>query len=209
MHIHQPSAGFKLPSGCSPQDLCTSNSLYLEQLTLRFPLGWIILAFQLSSSCVTALHFFFFIHHLSLSEMTSLTYMFSSIWLSPTPKGEPTSAGALSYSPLFLWPRTETWNLFGVQEIVGECVSSCGMQFPRSGSVFFFMAFLGWYLRVWFLSLFFLKHLEHVSQKRWRAICCCPVQSLSHVWLCNPIDWSTPGFPVLHYLLEFGQVHVH
>ena len=27
--------------------------------------------------------------------------------------------------------------------------------------------------------------------------------------LFNPIDYSTPGFPVLHYLLEFAQTHVH
>ena len=27
--------------------------------------------------------------------------------------------------------------------------------------------------------------------------------------LWDPIDCSTPGFPVLHYLLEFAQVHVH
>ena len=26
--------------------------------------------------------------------------------------------------------------------------------------------------------------------------------------LCNPMDCCTPGFPVLHYLLEFGQTHV-
>ena len=25
---------------------------------------------------------------------------------------------------------------------------------------------------------------------------------------CNPIDCNTPGFPVLHYLLEFAQTHV-
>ena len=35
------------------------------------------------------------------------------------------------------------------------------------------------------------------------------VKSLSHVWLCNPMDWSTPGFPVLHHLLELAQPHVH
>ena len=29
------------------------------------------------------------------------------------------------------------------------------------------------------------------------------VQSLSHVGLCDPMNCSTPGFPVLHYLLEF------
>ena len=27
--------------------------------------------------------------------------------------------------------------------------------------------------------------------------------------LCNPMDCSTPGFSVLHCLLEFAQTHVH
>ena len=27
--------------------------------------------------------------------------------------------------------------------------------------------------------------------------------------LCNPMDCSTPGFPVLHHLLELAQTHVH
>ena len=27
--------------------------------------------------------------------------------------------------------------------------------------------------------------------------------------LCSPMDYSTPGFPVLHYLPEFAQVHIH
>ena len=27
--------------------------------------------------------------------------------------------------------------------------------------------------------------------------------------LCNPMDCSTPGFPVLHCLPEFAQTHVH
>ena len=35
------------------------------------------------------------------------------------------------------------------------------------------------------------------------------VRSLSRVWLCNPMDCSTPGFPVLHYLPEVAQTHVH
>ena len=32
------------------------------------------------------------------------------------------------------------------------------------------------------------------------------VQLLSHIWLCNPMDSSTAGFPVLHHLLEFAHV---
>ena len=35
------------------------------------------------------------------------------------------------------------------------------------------------------------------------------VQSLSHVRLCDPMNRSTPGFPVHHQLLEFTQTHVH
>ena len=27
--------------------------------------------------------------------------------------------------------------------------------------------------------------------------------------LCDPMDYSMPGFPVLHYLPEFAQIHVH
>ena len=35
------------------------------------------------------------------------------------------------------------------------------------------------------------------------------VQLLSRVQLCDPVDCSTPGFPVPHDLLEFAQTHVH
>ena len=31
------------------------------------------------------------------------------------------------------------------------------------------------------------------------------VQLLSRVQLCDPMDCSTPGLPVLHHLLEFAQ----
>ena len=37
--------------------------------------------------------------------------------------------------------------------------------------------------------------------------CCCSVAKLLPT-LCNPTDCSTPGLPVLHYLLEFAQTHV-
>ena len=46
---------------------------------------------------------------------------------------------------------------------------------------------------------------------------CCPsetnqfisVQSLSHVQLCDPMNCSTPDFPVHYQLLELAQTHVH
>ena len=43
--------------------------------------------------------------------------------------------------------------------------------------------------------------------KEW-CCCCCSVPKL-YLTLCNPMDCSIPGFPVLHYLPEFDQIHVH
>ena len=40
------------------------------------------------------------------------------------------------------------------------------------------------------------------------GICCCSVAQTCPT-LCNPMDCSMPGFPVLHYLLEFAQTYVH
>ena len=35
------------------------------------------------------------------------------------------------------------------------------------------------------------------------------VESLSRVWLCNPVDCSMPVLPVSHYLPESAHIHVH
>ena len=40
------------------------------------------------------------------------------------------------------------------------------------------------------------------------TICCCSVTK-SCPTLCDPMNCSIPGFPVLHYPLEFAQTHVH
>ena len=40
------------------------------------------------------------------------------------------------------------------------------------------------------------------------APCCCSV-SQSCLTLYDPMDYSTPGFPVLHHLLELAQTLVH
>ena len=39
--------------------------------------------------------------------------------------------------------------------------------------------------------------------------CCCFSVTRSCPTLCNPMDCSRPGFPVLHYLPELAQAHVH
>ena len=51
-----------------------------------------------------------------------------------------------------------------------------------------------------FLRLFFLLMLVY--------ICGCTVAQ-SCPTLCDPMDCSTPGFPVHHHLPEFAQTHVH
>ena len=46
----------------------------------------------------------------------------------------------------------------------------------------------------------------------WKSMlgsCCCHSVTQSFSTLCDPTNYSTPGFPVLHYLLEFAQTHVH
>ena len=39
-------------------------------------------------------------------------------------------------------------------------------------------------------------------------MCCCSVPK-SHLTLCHPKDCSTTGSSVLHFFLEFAQIHVH
>ena len=40
------------------------------------------------------------------------------------------------------------------------------------------------------------------------CFCCCSFAKLCPT-LCDPMDCSTPGFPVLHQLSDFAQIHVH
>ena len=42
-----------------------------------------------------------------------------------------------------------------------------------------------------------------------RHSCCCCSVAKSCLTLCIPMNCSMPGFPVLHYLPEFVQTHVH
>ena len=50
---------------------------------------------------------------------------------------------------------------------------------------------------------------EEVNLSLWHdTICYCSINKLC-LTLWDPMDCSTPGFSVLHYLLEFAQSHVH
>ena len=68
------------------------------------------------------------------------------------------------------------------------------------------------------------SHLDPVSLKRplyffsnqrgkiylslFPPVCCCCSLTESCLTLCDPVDCSIPGFPVLHYLPEFVQTYV-
>ena len=51
-----------------------------------------------------------------------------------------------------------------------------------------------------------IKHVQFDYQYHFGKSC---LVSQSCLTLCNPMNCSTPGFPVLHHLLEFAQTHVH
>ena len=65
-------------------------------------------------------------------------------------------------------------------------------------SIFQFINFLPpWLFKV------HLKYTKYI----W-LFCCCSVAQLFPT-LCDPMDYSTPGFPVFHQFLEFAQTQVH
>ena len=49
--------------------------------------------------------------------------------------------------------------------------------------------------------------LMGIKYQNWKSCCCSVTKSCPT--LCDPMDYSMPGFPVLHYLLEFAQIRVH
>ena len=50
--------------------------------------------------------------------------------------------------------------------------------------------------------------LEVIKLKNQHILSCCSVAESCQT-LCDPMNCSMPGFPVLHYLPEFTQTHVH
>ena len=57
---------------------------------------------------------------------------------------------------------------------------------------------------LWEVHVCCLSYLIYAAQ----FCCCCSVTKLC-LNLCDPMDCNTPGFPVLHCLLEFAQIHAH
>ena len=53
----------------------------------------------------------------------------------------------------------------------------------------------------------FTQEVMRIGIKQVEATCCSVAKSC--LMLCGPMDRSTPGLPVFHYLPEFTQTHVH
>ena len=58
-----------------------------------------------------------------------------------------------------------------------------------------------------YINICFFTYLGSINKSIISA-CCCSVAKLCPT-LCDPMDCNTPGFPVLHCLLEFAQIRVH
>ena len=68
-----------------------------------------------------------------------------------------------------------------------------------------FFPCLDTFLKSWFSWCSSRSHLYHLLHHCHHH--CSVTQSC--LTLCDPMDWSTPGFPVLYHLPEFAQTHVH
>ena len=55
----------------------------------------------------------------------------------------------------------------------------------------------------WVFSYFVVLNLPQLQY------CCCCSGAQLCLTLCNPVNYSTPGFPVFYQFLEFAQTHVH
>ena len=55
-----------------------------------------------------------------------------------------------------------------------------------------------------------VSHNLDAFENRWSVILQCVYSAVILCpTLCDPMDYSTPGFPVLHFFLEFAQIQVH
>ena len=52
------------------------------------------------------------------------------------------------------------------------------------------------------------NNIKHVSGTAVSGLGCCFWVTKSRLTLCDPMNCSMPGFPVLHYLPEFAETHV-
>ena len=130
-------------------------------------------------------------------------------------------------------PSDGTWPSFKSNSHIWLGVRICLGNYPEVWFYLFHLINFVWFdliCLIWFILLCFCvfdkiqKHSQKTSTSvylacfknyinKWVWIlsrvspCCSVTQSGPN--LCDPVDCSTPGFPVLHHLPEFAQTHVH
>ena len=96
-----------------------------------------------------------------------------------------------------------------------NCISSWIYIFLRLELILFNLenSYVLGKIKMFSLNTSISKALWNISKAFYSSIftsCRWVTESCPTLWgLCDPIDCSIPGFPVLHYLLEFVQTPVH
>ena len=100
------------------------------------------------------------------------------------------------------WPWAETYLLVGNVNSISQSVVDQVLQKLDPG--LFPLIILVPHIRC---KSHLCQHTIVLPMGRMLKYCCCCSVIKSYPTLCHPMDYSMPGFPVLHYLLEFAQTH--
>ena len=88
-------------------------------------------------------------------------------------------------------PSTLTWRISWQGSLAWCCLWGCRVR------------------RDWATNAFLMNLVKQIVGQDAAVTNFVVVHLLSHVPLCDPMDCSAPGFPVLHHPPELAQTHVH
>ena len=95
-----------------------------------------------------------------------------------------------------------------VGSVCGLCFKDTLWLIIRNWRRIFFVVLILPYLAIFMIHTTFLSLLGLICLNS-LPCCCCFSVAKSCPNLCDPMNSSTPDFPVLHYIPEFGKTHVH
>ena len=94
--------------------------------------------------------------------------------------------------------------------LLGTCLFSSGIQLTAWGPPCYWAICFARSLLIWMLitskKIASQHHLDWCLNEQLPHSLFSSFQSLSHVWLCDPMDCDMPGFPVHHQLLKLAQL---
>ena len=105
-------------------------------------------------------------------------------------------------SPQFLYPATNLGTLSHPQDLqAASRLLTALFQSPCPTQTWSCPSFS-------YTKCSYLGSCSHKITVSSNCLYCCSVPKLC-LTLCAPMDYSTPGFPVLHHLPKFAQTHAH